>query len=479
MRQGSTPPRHDKFGEDMDRGDSGADPSWAHLTKDWGSTDSVELYLDRCQVDTPDKLVAEVWEKVLTLRPEIGSVVDYGAGDARFARHGARFESYVGYEIDPSRTNGIELPRNASVRQQCAFTGIEISDACLAIGNPPYVRNQDLPVGWRQQAATAIKLRTGIALSGLANAWQYFFMLSLASTRSDGMVAIVIPYEWVSRPSAKALREYIEKSGWDVWVYRLDDDRFDRVLTTSSITIVDKRGTRGRWHYLEELPDGGFKQLKSASGGAKGVLNYAKRSEIKPKSIRAKRGLSPGTQEALTLTEGERVRLGLKEWVDVVPCVTTLRNLPADCSNITAAVFRQQFRDADRKCWLVRTDREPSKRLRAYFDSVSPEVYQTATCLNRETWWNFTMPDTPRMLIATGFRGERPKVVLNDIDAKAVGSVCGIYGVAKHKRHLLRSKLAELDLSHRLVAHSNGLLKLEINQLNTLLQSIEPSLRRP
>lgn len=440
------------------------------LTQSWGSADAVTLYLDRCQVETPDRLVKSLWYQIRRRRTNIGKVVDFGAGDGRLAR-GGTFRHYLGYEIDPRRSHGVVLPKNVSLLHQCAFAE-PFHDADLCVGNPPYVRNQDLPAGWRQRAAEAVLDRTGVTLSGLANAWQYFFMLSLASAKDDGLVALIIPYEWVSRPSAAALRAYIERQRWAVDVYRLRDDSFDRVLTTSSITIVEKRLKSGRWSYFEEGRSGVYTKLPSATGGAAGVVAYTKRkTAASDQRLHAKRGLSPGTQDVLTLTEGERARAGLRIGTDVVRCITSLRNIEENCTALTEVEFNTRYRDVGAKCWLVRTDREPSVRLSAYLNSVPEGAYQTATCLAREDWWKFTMPALPDLLIATGFRGERPKIVENMVGAHAVGGVAGVYGTTDARR--IVNAIRRMDFSTAVVAHSKGLKKLEINQLNTVLSGLE------
>jgi hypothetical protein len=424
------------------------------------------LYLDRCQIDTPKPLVKKVWDVVNEMRDRIGKVVDFGAGDARFARYG-RYESYVGYEIDPSRCSLKDLPGHAEIVNACAFSE-DIHDASLCIGNPPYVRNQDLPEGWRQQAAATVERRTGVKISGLANAWQYFFLLSLASTRDDGLVALVIPFEWVSRPSSKSLREYIESQGWSVNVYRMLDKTFDRVLTTSSITVVDKSTRDGAWLYHRENNDGSFSRMRSPAGGRRKLLPYDR--PVAP-AIVAKRGLSPGTQEYLTLTEGERARCGLKIGTDVVRCVTSLRLVANVAVALDAVAFQRDFVDAGRKCWLIRTDRAPSERLKRYLDSVPAEGRQTSTCTGRDVWWQFTMPAPPALLMATGFRG-RPKVVTNEVGAMAVGGVAGIYGASLRRARQIANALRGEDYGGRVVSHSNGLRKLEINQINALLTSL-------
>ena len=434
-----------------------------------GVAPRASLYLGRCQVDTPQPIVKKVWDLVQAQREHIGKVVDFGAGDARFARYG-RYDDYVGYEIDPQRCSLENLPAHAEIVNACAFSE-EISDASLAIGNPPYVRNQDLPKGWRQEAAEKIAQRTGVTVSGLANAWQYFFFLSLASTAHDGLVALVVPYEWVSRPSSKALREYVQAHGWGVNVYRLHDDTFDRVLTTSSITIIDKRQSDGKWTYFDETSRGAFKPMASPSGSGSKLLAYRR---VRGPGVVAKRGLSPGTQEYLVLTEGERVSNGLHIRSDVVRCITSLRHWPAENSVLDKDAFKREFIDSGRKCWLVRADKQPSRRLQTYLDGVPESGRKTSTCLNRDVWWAFSMPVAPAALLATGYR-DKPKAVVNGIQAMAVGGVCGIYGATVEEATDIVASLRNRDYDGLVVSHSNGLQKLEINQINALLAELTPT----
>lgn len=386
-----------------------------------------------------------------------------------------KYSSYFGYEIDAGRCAAAALPSKARLVNQCAFAEERV-DADLCIGNPPYVRNQDLPRGWRESVSTRLTCRTGISVSGLANAWQYFFLLSLASTHPDGLVAIVIPYEWVSRPSVSTLRDYIRENGWDVSVFRLQDATFDRVLTTSSITIVDKKAASGKWTYFEESVDGRYRKLASETERRAGALSYLRRKDVRQEPIYAKRGLSPGTQEVLVLTDGERVRSGLRVGRDVLPCVTSLRPLSAKTEALTRSLFDQKYRLAGQKCWLIRTDRTPSKALQSYLNHVPPALYQTATCRNRPIWWKFSMPEVPDLLAASGFRGARPKIVVNKISAYAIGGVSGIYGVRKSRRTHVAQSVSRLRLSQRVVPYSNGLKKVEINQFNTLLKHIQTHL---
>ncbi|WP_066806376.1 Eco57I restriction-modification methylase domain-containing protein [Sphingomonas asaccharolytica] len=441
-----------------------------HISADWRGED-ISLYLDRCQVDTPQDLVAATWRAVEQRRAHIGTVVDFGAGDGRFARQG-RYASYLGYEIDWNRCASDTLPANARIVHRCAFSDV-VENADLAIGNPPFVRNQDLPAGWRQKVAEQLEARSGVALSGLANAWQYFFLLSLLSVSEDGLCAIVIPYEWVSRPSAARLRDYIRSKGWNVDVYRIADATFGGVLTTSAITIVDKRDATGRWRYFADDGSGGFQQLLSESGSACGHIPYRSARSTSPDSARAVRGLSPGSQQIFTLTEAQRARYGLAVEQDVIRCVTSLRHFPPTSGELDEEAFDRHFRYAGQRCWLLNVADEPSARLHAYLDSIDDDAQQaTSTCRERPVWWKFKMPPVPDLLVATSFKGPIPKICSNSIGARAVGGVAGIYGLTVEATQAFMTAVSDLDIRDRIVAHANGLRKIEINQLNALLAEV-------
>lgn len=454
-QQTATPPTRSKR----------ADGSLSTLTKDWGAKDVVSLYLERCQVDTPLALVKTAWRHIAEHRKNIGFVVDFGAGDGRFAQHG-NFDRYLGFEIDASRSGPLGL--GAEIISACAFSE-KIEDADLAIGNPPFVRNQDLPAGWRTKVSDILRDRTGVALSGLANAWQYFFLLALASVKPSGLCALVIPYEWVSRPSAKAIRSYIVENGWNVDVFKLVDETFDSVLTTASITIVDKAQSGARWRYFEETKSGKFKKLESPSGAPDGVLKYARRSELQDAQPRAKRGLSPGTQKVFVLTEAARVSNGLKIGRDVLPCITSLKPVPKGETVFDIAVFNQYYRHAGQRCWLIAAVQTPSRQLASYLDSVPEEQRQTKTCTERDTWWKYKIPAAPEVLISQTFKKQFPKAVKNDIGAIAVGGVCGVYNLTKDQMNQLVGGFGGVDISANVVSYAKGLHKLEINQLNWFL----------
>ena len=82
------------------------------------------------------------------------------------------------------------------------------------------------------------------------------------------------------------------------------------------------------------------------------------------------------------------------------------------------------------------------------------------------------MPDIPAMLMSLSFKGAFPKAVRNGFAARAVGAVCGIYNVDVAQMDRIVDGLGGVEIRDRIVAHSNGLRKIEISQLNSLLADV-------
>ena len=417
------------------------------------------------QVTTPEPVVSLFWRLAKRHREHLGSVLDMGAGDCRFARGGS-FERYVGIEIDRKRVTLAKPPANGEIIHGCVFRhkGIQY-DAC--IGNPPYARHHDIQSPWKEQTAARLERELAVTLDKHCNLYIYFFCLGLLKTCPDGLLALIIPYEWVSRPSAKALREYIERQRWNVAVYRFQMPIFKGVMTTASVSIVDKSHRDGRWTYYDITSCYRVIKRRGITDSRQAVLDYAKRGKIW-----ALRGLSPGSQRIFTLTEGDRVRAGLSKR-DVVPCVTTLRNAPRSLRTLSQAAFQKRFVQAGERCWLIRSCEDGrSTALDAYLEAVPEKERLTYTCQNQTPWFKYLPHPVPKVLFSSGFTIFGLKVLINSVGARAVGSVWGIHA-KKNSLPLrrLQARLLKINFEKRVVAHAKTLKKVEVKQLNAVLNA--------
>jgi hypothetical protein len=162
---------------------------------------------------------------------------------------------------------------------------------------------------------------------------------------------------------------------------------------------------------------------------------------------------------------------GLEVNRDVTPCVTTLRYLESDQLALTDRVFNDQFVERGLPCWLVRSDRDVRSRvLQNYLASVSERAACYTTNRSRgHEWFKYRIHPTPDILVASGFRSKGPKVFKNEASLTALGSVYAVFVKGRDKRTQLVKDLRQFDFESHVVSHSNGLRKIEVRQLNTVL----------
>jgi hypothetical protein len=428
-------------------------------------------YFRRCQVETPPDVVDVLWNLASQFRggESFGNVLDLGAGDGRFGRQPQRYRSYTGVEKDAAKVADARLPRGSRlvVGDALAWPG---SGYGLAIGNPPYIRHHGLEPHWRDAALARIARAGGPTLKKTANAFVIFLTQALLKTDNAGLVVQLVPYEWVTRPSALELREYIQAQGWNVYVYRFDANIFPTVLTTASVTVIDKAGREGLWQFGQIGRAGEVRAVPQATGSRSKAIAYSAGTE----TLHAIRGLSPGGQDLFVLTEEERLFFGLRRRTDVVPAVTSLRHLDESTGRLTTQAFEQHYVAQGRRCWLIRSDREKlSPALTDYLRHVGPRWKQYSTCTTRSPWWRYKPHPVPAVLVASGFIGKAPKVVVNEAKAIAVGSVYGIVTDAgAPSARTIAQGVGGFDFGRRIVHHSNNLKKLEVRQLNTILNQL-------
>lgn len=412
---------------------------------------------------TPTEIVELFWRITRAHRNRFGSVLDMGAGDGRFA-NGGNYNSYDGVEIDRGTPIIPELPSSARVSYGCVFH-YRPSGFSACIGNPPYVRHHDIEADWRERVINSIEKSLGFHLDRRSNLFLYFLSLGLMKSGSEGLVSMIVPFEWVSRPSAKTLRRFLEDQQWAVSVYRFESSIFKEVLTTSCVTIIDKSKRSASWKFFNIDSSLRIRHRRGLSGTTKEILPYEGRGKIW-----ALRGLSPGSQQVFTLTEWERLHHGLK-LTDVTPCITTLRRIPAGIPNLNTSAFQEFFVEAGHRCWLINSHRRLSKTLEGYLNGVASADHDNYTCNTREPWYRYTPHPSPTLLVSSGFVKFGPKVMINSVGAIAVGSVYGVHTASTVSARRLRNYLASVNFEQRVVPHAAKLKKIEVKQLNGVLKA--------
>jgi adenine-specific DNA-methyltransferase len=198
------------------------------------------------QFFTPPAIASLMAEWVSEKSP--GIVLDPAFGTGILAREiGKRLPQtkIIGYEIDPA------VAFAARKAARLAALDIEIKEADFLdadpketfdgiIGNPPYLRQQDLPNA--AQRIAQIGHGCGIRLSGLTNAYALFLLDCCQRLNNGGRLAFIIPTEWTNANFGNPIKEYLLKHGYlRAIVYVCHTNIvFEDALTTSSILFIEK-----------------------------------------------------------------------------------------------------------------------------------------------------------------------------------------------------------------------------------------------
>ena len=144
------------------------------------------------QVFTPPTIV----DCMLTLVRNKGRVLEPACGDGAFLQH---FPDALGIEIDPRHAPpGAEVMNFFELAEDELFTTI--------IGNPPYVRYQDISPGTR-------RLARGSVLDGRANLYLFFVEKCLRLLEPGGELIFITPRDLLKATSAVPLNHYLYSEG--------------------------------------------------------------------------------------------------------------------------------------------------------------------------------------------------------------------------------------------------------------------------
>lgn len=144
------------------------------------------------QVFTPSTVV----EQMLALRRTNGRVLEPSAGDGAFSR---RIHGCVAIEFDER-----VAPAGALVGDFFAYPDSEQFD-CV-IGNPPYVRYQDIEPKTK-------RLLDGSLFDGRSNLYLFFIEKAMRHVRKGGELIFIVPREFIKLTAARRLNERLFAEG--------------------------------------------------------------------------------------------------------------------------------------------------------------------------------------------------------------------------------------------------------------------------
>jgi adenine-specific DNA-methyltransferase len=160
------------------------------------------------QVFTP----ANVAEFMLGLCRNQGHFLEPSAGDGAFFNElRQRGANCVGIEVDPR-----VAPTGATVGDFFDYPLSEQFDSI--IGNPPYVRYQDIAIGTRQKLDSKL-------FDARSNLFLFFIEKSIRHLKPDGELVFIVPREFIKLTAARKLNAWLYGEGSITHFYETGDVR--------------------------------------------------------------------------------------------------------------------------------------------------------------------------------------------------------------------------------------------------------------
>ena len=189
------------------------------------------------QIFTPPTIV----DCMCTLVRNTGRVLEPACGDGAFLRH---FPDAMGIEIDPRHAPpGAEVMNFFELAEDELFATI--------IGNPPYVRYQDISPGTRRLARDSV-------LDGRANLYLFFIEKCLRHLEPGGELIFITPRDLLKATSAVPLNRLLFEEGTITDFIDMGDSRlFDGATPNCAIWRFERGNDSRRTRYASlVLADG-------------------------------------------------------------------------------------------------------------------------------------------------------------------------------------------------------------------------------
>jgi len=178
------------------------------------------------QVFTPPNVVAFM----LDLCTNKGRALEPSAGDGAFFRElKARHADCVGIEVDPR-----VAPEGAQVRDFFDFPLNEQFDTI--IGNPPYVRYQDVTVNTKKRLKSEL-------FDARSNLFLFFIEKCIRHLKPGGELVFIVPREFIKLTAARKLNRWLFEQGSITHFYETGDVR---VFTDATPNCAIFRFEKGR-----------------------------------------------------------------------------------------------------------------------------------------------------------------------------------------------------------------------------------------
>lgn len=315
----------------------------------------------------------------------------------------------------------------------------------VVIGNPPYVRFQEMQASGRA-ASKAAALRGGVRLSSLASMWAPFTVQASLHLRKGGRLGFVLPAELLSVNYASPVRTFLFESFREIQLVLFEDQVFpdaeaDVVLLLAdgfgegpapSAKIVQAKNADSLIEDLESMtwvpgnPSAKWTALFADQRVLDNLEELTERALFSPLSEWGRTGLGmvTGNNAFFTLT-ANRIRSARLPYSDLKrvspPGSKHLRRLELTTIELDA------LDKSGQATWLF-DPKSPQRAASKKYISAGERtgVSDAYKCRIREPWYR--VPNVaPADLLLTYMNSEAPQFVTNTAGAHHLNSVHGVY----------------------------------------------------
>ena len=424
-------------------------------------------------------------------------VVDPGAGSGRFLIAAARQfpdAALFGIDVDPLAT--LMLRANAAVHGFADRLTVYVADyrtvmlpaisgPTLFIGNPPYVRHNDISNKWKTWLAGTAQ-SFGLGVSKLAGLHIHFFLKTRELGHTGDFGVFITAAEWLDVNYGSVLRRLLVDGLGGTAVHIIDPKAqpFADALTTAAITCF-RIGVRPTEITLRSV--GSVAELVPLSRGRAIATDEIAAAPKWSVFLHGQERPPAGFIELGELFRVHRGQVtgGNRVWIDNEAArdlpnrfkpftITSARQLFAAGAELTSTKGLQRVIDLPADLDVLKPDeREAVRRFLAWAKRHGAHESYIAT--HRRAWWAISLR-APAPILCTYMARQPPAFVRNRIMARHINIAHGLYPRAPFTDALLTDIVGYLRQHTGITGgrtYAGGLVKFEPKELERILLRIE------
>ncbi|MGP9651500.1 Eco57I restriction-modification methylase domain-containing protein [Glutamicibacter sp. AOP38-B1-38] len=325
--------------------------------------------------------------------------------------------------------NSASLPGRVVNENVLTWSQDQNADFDWVLANPPYVRFQFIS-DQDKQRAREISAELGVTGSSVSNLWIPVFLLSLEKLREGGVFSVILPTEFLTGISAKAVRNWLLHNTIDLTIDLFKPGSFPSVLqevlilsgracsdsvTDSVIQFHDHNGGIRSWNHVVSPSAGTWTNYLLTPAQNAALTAVQSITDVRPLNSVARFSVSTvtGANGYFCVDSSQIVAYNLEEWA--IPLLPRSRHAEG---LIFTGEEQKALSDAGHPSWLLsfaatKSSPEDHQLAKLYLEEgTRQEIDQRFKCRVRTPWYRVPVVPSGDLLLSK--RSNRfPRVISN------------------------------------------------------------------